>query len=603
MAVTTRTAEETADSPETSKQRRNLRPLLALQPYLLRHRDKIVYAGLALLVAATATLAIPVAVRRMIDFGFAGGSTTFISQYFAMLILIGGVLAIASACRFYFVSWLGERVVADLRADVFAHLAKLGPGYFDTAHSGEAMSRLSSDTTQIKSAAATAVSQAVRSTITIIGALVMMLITSPMLSVLVIAVIPLIVLPLLAYGRVVRRKSRAAQDSLADASALAAENLGAVRTMQAFTAEASIARRFQAATEIAFEDARSRLTARAVMTALAIVLVVVSIVGVLWVGASMVIAGTITAGRLSQFLLYSVFAAGSLAQLSEVWGEVQQAAGAAERLFELLETKPKITAPAAPARLPNPVAGRVTFENVAFAYPSRPNAPALDDVSFVVQPGERIALVGPSGAGKSSIFNLISRFYDPTSGRVLVDGIDVRDVDPVALRDAMAVVPQEINLFAGTIAENISYGRDKATADDIKAAAIAANADAFIQAFDDGYGTVLGEDGVTLSGGQRQRIAIARAVLRNPSILLLDEATSALDTESERAVQEALDRIMEGRTTLVITHRLSTVRRADRILVLDEGRIVEEGSHEALTTGNGLYTRLDTLQHAPRAAE
>ncbi|MGI9477698.1 MAG: ABC transporter transmembrane domain-containing protein [Hyphomicrobiaceae bacterium] len=579
-----------------------LQPLLALKPYLLRYKPAMIFAAIALLVAASATLAIPVAVRRMIDFGFSGDNGSFIDRYFAMMIVIGGVLAIASSARFYFVSWIGERVVADLRADVFQHLTRLGPAFFDRTHSGEVMSRLTSDTTQIKAAASSAISQSVRAVITISGALIMMFVTSVTLSMVVVAVIPMILIPIILFGRLVRKRSRQAQDSLAQSSALAAENLGAIRTLQAFTSEAAISKRFGGAVETAFDDARLRLVARALMTAMVMFLIVGSIVGVLWFGATMVIEGTITAGRLGQFVLYAVFASGSLAQLSEVWGEVQQAAGSAERLIELLETEPLIRSPQHPAPLPASSEGRVAFENVTLSYPSGTEQAALRDVSFDAAPGELVALVGPSGAGKSSVFNLIARFYDPADGRVMVDGVDVRDVDPLELRRRLALVPQEISLFADTITENIRYGDDGASDAAVREAARAANAQAFIEALPDGYDTVLGERGVTLSGGQRQRLAIARAILRNPPILLLDEATSALDAESEHAVQAALERVMKGRTTFVITHRLATIRQADRILVFDDGRLVEQGTHHSLTAAGGLYTRLAELQFTAAAA-
>jgi ATP-binding cassette, subfamily B, bacterial len=580
-----------------------LRPLLALKPYLQKHKLVLVCAAVALIFAASATLAIPVAVRRMIDFGFSGDNGSFIARYFGMLIIIGGVLAVASAARFYFVSWIGERVVTDLRADVFRQLTRLGPAFFDQTHSGEVMSRLTSDTTQIKSAASSAFSQAVRAAIMIVGAMIMMFVTSATLSLIVIAAIPLILVPIIGFGRLVRKRSRQAQDSLAQSSALAAENLGAVRTLQAFTSEAAIARRFDAAVETAFDDARARLIARALMTAMAMFLVVGSIVGVLWFGASMVIDGAITAGRLGQFILYAVFAAGSLAQLSEVWGEVQQAAGSAERLVELLETEPAIKAPAHPAAMPEPAEGRVTFTGASLTYPTRSGQSSLRGVSFDATPGQLIALVGPSGAGKTSVFNLIARFYDPTEGSIEVDGVDIRDVDPLELRRRMALVPQEVSLFADTIAGNIRYGDDTATDDAVRAAAKAANAHEFIDALPNGYDTLLGERGITLSGGQRQRIAIARAILRNPPILLLDEATSALDAESEQAVQQALEHVMQGRTTFVITHRLATIRKADRILVFDDGQLIEQGTHASLMADGGLYTRLAELQFTAKAAE
>lgn len=597
-------AGEPRSDGQPASRRVKLQPLLALKPYLLRYKPAMIFAAIALLVAASATLAIPVAVRRMIDFGFSGDNGSFIARYFAMMIVIGAVLAVASSARFYFVSWIGERVVADLRADVFKHLTRLGPAFFDRTHSGEVMSRLTSDTTQIKSAASSAISQSVRAVITISGALIMMFVTSVTLSLVVVAVIPMILIPIIVFGRLVRQRSRQAQDSLAQSSALAAENLGAIRTLQAFTSEAAISKRFGAAVDAAFNDARSRLVARALMTAMVMFLIVGSIVGVLWFGAAMVIDGTITAGRLGQFVLYAVFAAGSLAQLSEIWGEVQQAAGSAERLIELLETEPLIKSPQHPAAFPANSEGRVSFDNVSLVYPSGPGQTVLRDVSFDAAPGELVALVGPSGAGKSSVFNLIARFYDPATGRVTVDGIDVRDVDPLELRRRLALVPQEISLFADSIAENIRYGDDRASDDAVREAAKAANADTFIDALPNGYDTVLGERGVTLSGGQRQRLAIARAILRNPPILLLDEATSALDAESEQAVQAALERVMKGRTTFVITHRLATIRQANRILVFDDGQLVEQGTHQALTAQGGLYTRLAELQFtAATAAE
>ncbi len=583
--------------------RPSMRPLMALKPYLGRHPGMLAAAGIALVVSALAMLTVPIAVRRMIDFGFTSGDGTLIDRYFLTLIGIGVILAIASSARFYCVNWLGERVVADLRADVFRHMSRLGPAFYDREHSGEVMSRLTADTTQIKAAAGTAISQALRNAIMLIGALSMMIVTSPRLSMLVLVAIPVIVLPLVGIGRMVRRLSRQAQDSLAEASAYAAENLGAVRTMQAFGHEAAVAERFGGAVERAFEAARARLRARAGLTALAMFLVVTSIVGVLWAGSAAVIDGSLTGGRLGQFVLYALFAAGALAELSEVWGEVSQAAGAAERLSELLSITPEIRSPATPVALPAPPEGRVAFEGVTFAYPTRPDTPALDDLSFAVKPGETVALVGPSGSGKSTIFNLILRFYDPQRGIVRIDGVPAASADVAALRARVALVPQDLALFADTVAENIRYGSPTATDADIKRAAEAAQAAEFIGRLPDGFATRLGERGIQLSGGQRQRIAIARAVLRNAPILLLDEATSALDAENEGLVQRALEDVMKDRTTLVIAHRLATVQKADRILVLDKGRIVEEGTHAELTRKGGVYQRLASLQfaagHAP----
>lgn len=591
------------DSPSETRKGRSLRPLAAIKPYIVRHPLMLAAAVVALVVSAGAMLVVPMAVRRMIDFGFKSSDGQLINQYFAMLIVIGTVLALASSARFYFVNWLGERVVADLRADVFRHLTRLDPTFFEKTHSGEVMSRLTADTTQIKAAAGTALSQALRNLIMLVGALIMMFVTSPRLSALVLIAIPAIVLPLMAYGRVVRRLSREAQDSLAGASAYASENLVAVRTMQSFTSEEQVSRRFGSAVEQAFESARRRLKARAGLTALAIFLVVASVTAVLWFGASSVVSGEMSGGRLGQFVLYALFAAGAMAELSEVWGEMSQAAGAAERLNELLDEVPEIRSPANPKPLPVPARGEIAFEAVSFAYPSRGTTKALDGFTLAVKSGETVALVGPSGAGKSTLFSLLLRFFDPSQGRVLVDGVDVREVDLDALRSRIALVPQDLALFADTIAANIGYGSENLSRAAVEAAAVAAQADEFIRALPDGYDTRLGERGVTLSGGQRQRLAIARAILKDAPILLLDEATSALDAENEVLVQKALERVMEGRTTLVIAHRLATVQQADRIVVMDEGRIVEEGTHGELAKSSGLYSRLAKLQFGRDAAE
>ena len=593
---------EIEESEEKAK-RVSLRPLLRLRPYLLHYKGMLAVAFLALLLAAAATLAVPLAMRRMIDLGFSGIEPDLIDVYFATLIGVGVVLALASAARFYCVNWLGERVVADIRADVFKHLTGLSPAFYEVSHSGEVMSRLTADTTQVKAAASTAISQAIRNVLLLIGAIIMMVVTSTKLSLAVVIAIPIIVLPLAAYGRSVRARSRHAQDTLASASAYASESLGQVKVLQAFTNEAAATKRFSAAMDLAFEAANARAKARAGLTAIAIFLVFASVVGVLWYGAQDVLSGAMTGGTLGQFVLYAVFAAAAVGSLSEVWGEVAQAAGAAERLGELLQVESKITSPANPRALPEPPRGEIVFSDVFFTYPLRPEARSLDDVSFQVKPGERVALVGPSGAGKTTIFALLLRFYDPTSGRVEVDGVPVNTADLKALRSRFAVVPQETALFADTIAANIAYGADGASRAEIEEAAKAAYAHDFISELTLGYDTMLGEGGVTLSSGQRQRIAIARAVLRNAPILLLDEATSALDATSETLVQKALDRVMEKRTTLVIAHRLSTVVNADRILVLDRGRLVEEGTHQTLIRQGGVYARLAELQFAPDAAE
>ncbi len=595
-----------AGEPEASGQasrRRSLQPLLALKPYLMAHPKVLAGAGVALVVSAVAMLVLPLAVRRMIDNGFSAADGQFIDRYFGVMILIGGVVAVAAAFRAYFVNWLGERVVADLRRDVFAHLTTLGPAFFEKTHSGEVMSRLTADTTQLKSAAGSTMSQALRNTIMLIGALAMMFVTSPWLSGLVLLVIPAIVLPLMAYGRSVQKLTRRSQDMLAEASAYAAENLQAVRTMQAFRHEGAVAGRFGVAVERAFEAAKDRLKARSGLTAVAMFIVFASVIGVLWIGASSVIKGEMSGGTLSQFVLYALFAGGALAELAEVWGEVTQAAGAAERLVELKSVVPDISSPEHPKPLPEPARGDIDFDRVTFNYPSRPDQSALDNVSFRIRPGETVALVGPSGAGKSTIFNLLLRFYDPASGSVRLDGVSVADASIAALRDRIALVPQDVALFADTVSENIRYGTPDASDEDVRKAAVAAQADEFITALPNGYATRLGERGVTLSGGQRQRIAIARAILKDAPVLLLDEATSALDAENEVLVQKALNGVMKNRTTLVIAHRLATVQQADNILVLDEGRVVAEGTHAELVAKGGLYKRLAELQFGRDGAQ
>ena len=583
--------------------RPSLKPLSALKPYLARHKGMLSAALLALLISAAATLAIPLAVRRMIDLGFSGIEPDLIDKYFATLVGVGLILALASAARFYCVNWLGERVVADMRRDVFRHLTGLSPAFYETAHSGEVMSRLTADTTQVKAAAGTVISQALRNLLILIGACSLMVVTSPKLSLAVLIAIPVIVLPLVAYGRAVRALSREAQDTLANASAYASESLGQLRVLQAFTQEGAVTKRFGEAVERSFAAADARAKARAGLTGIAIFLVVASVVGVLWYGAQDVLSGAMTGGRLGQFVLYALLAAAAVGELSEVWGEVSQAAGAAERLAELLSIETKIKSPLHPKKLPSPPRGEIAFENVVFSYPLRPETSALKGVSFEAAKGERVAIVGPSGAGKTTIFALLLRFYDVDSGDVTVDGVNVSEADLTELRSRFAIVPQETELFADSVAANIAYGAAAATKDEIEQAARAAFAHDFIVALPQGYATMLGERGVTLSAGQRQRIAIARAVLRNAPILLLDEATSALDAESETLVQRALDGIMKGRTTLVIAHRLATVTEADRILVLDQGRLVEEGTHRSLLGKGGLYQRLAELQFAPDAAE
>ena len=581
---------------EDGRKRRTLKPLKRVLPFLAPYKVLVAGALFSLVLAAVTTLAVPVALRRMIDHGFTGSNAIFVNNYFGMLVLLALILALASGLRYFFVISLGERVVADLRNAVFSHVTALSPEFFDRSQSGEIVSRLSSDTTQIKSVVGATASVALRNMILGVGALAMMVVTSPKLSALVIAAIPIIVVPLIAFGRSVRRRSRMTQDMLAKANAYASEQIGAMRTLQAFTNENMVVGRFGSAVEKAFQAARSSIQARAILTAFAIFLIFSSIVAVLWFGSRDVLAGTMSAGTLGQFVLYAVFAGSSFGALSEVGGELAQAAGATERLVEILDEQPGIAAPLKPVAMPVPPRGEVVFDSVHFSYPTRPDAPSLNGVSFTVKPGETVAIVGPSGAGKSTIFALVMRYYDPQSGKILIDGVALPDADPQAVRTRISTVPQDVAIFATSVRENIAFGRPGASDEEIVAAAKAALAHDFIMALDKGYDTEVGERGVTLSGGQRQRIAIARAILRAAPILLLDEATSALDAESEMLVQKALDSLMADRTTLVVAHRLATVLKADRILVLDHGHIVEEGTHQSLVEKGGIYARLAKLQ-------
>ncbi len=570
-------------------------PILGLAPFVLAYKPMLAAAFATLIIATLATLAFPIAGRRMVD-GFADENVQFIDQYFLMLIAVAAVLGVSSAARFYFVSWIGERVVADLRSAVYAHVTRLSPAFYETMRTGEVLSRLTADTTLIKTVVGSSASIALRNFFLFIGSAIMMTYTSPALAGLVLLAVPVIMLPLIVFGRWVRRLSRLAQDRIADTSALGGETLNAMQTVQAFTHEEIDRTQFKATVEGSFEAARARISARSVLTALVMFLGFSSVFGVLWVGAQSVIAGTMSGGELLQFTLYSLFASAAVGALSEVWGDVQMAAGATERLVELLEVEPQIKAPANPVALPQPSKGVLSFEGVSFAYPARPGVSALDGLSLSVAPGETIAIVGPSGAGKSTIFQMLLRFFDPQRGVIRFDGVDLCQADPLEVRKCFALVPQETVVFGMSARDNIRYGRPEATDAQVQDAAKAAHIDDFLSSLPQGYETVFGERGMTLSGGQRQRIAIARAILRDAPVLLLDEATSALDAESEKFVQQALEGLMEGRTTIVIAHRLATVRKADRIIVMDQGRIVAQGAHEDLVAQGGLYARLASLQ-------
>ncbi len=575
---------------------RSLRPIARLTPFLLRYRGRMAIALVALLLAAAATLVVPIAARRVIDNGFTTANATLVNQYFAVMLAVVGLLAAASAIRFYYVMWLGERVVADIRDALFGHLMNLSPAFYEAQKTGEVVSRLTADTTQIKSAFSSTASVALRNLVMFVGAMVMMVFTSPKLAGLSLLAIPLVVLPLVVYGRKVRSLSRLAQDTLANSAAFAQERLSAITTVQSNVQEGFARNAFGEATATAFGAAAQRTRSRAMLTGAIIFVALGAIVCLLWYGAREVMSGTMTGGTLGQFVIYAILAASSLGQLSEVWGEVQLAAGAAERISELLDEVPHIAAPAYPTALPQPSRGEVAFQDVSFSYPTRAAASALKQVSFAVATGETVAIVGPSGAGKTTIFTLIQRFFDPLSGRVTLDGIDIRTADPLEVRRRIAVVPQETIIFSGSVLDNIRFGKPEAAEAEVRAAALAARVDEFAVRLPKGYDTEVGERGMTLSGGQRQRIAIARAILRDAPILLLDEATSALDAESEALIQEALEKLTANRTTLVIAHRLATVRNADRILVFDQGALIAEGKHGELVESSPLYGRLAKLQ-------
>lgn len=574
---------------------KNISALRALYPFLRPYWKLMLGAVLALVATAMISLTLPLAVRRVVDnFGTEDGA--ILDQYFLAALGIAGLLALGTGLRYALVTRLGERVVADIRKAVFSCVIGMSPSFYENTMTGEVLSRITTDTTLIQSVVGSSISIALRNVLIFAGGLALMLLTSAKLTSLVLLIVPAVVVPILVLGRRLRALSRENQDWIAASSGRASEQLNAVQTVQAFTHEAASRAMFSDITETSFAVAKRRVTTRALMTVIVIFLVFSGVVGVLWIGANDVRGGVMTSGTLVQFVIYAVMVAGAVAALSEIIGELQRAAGATERLVELLYAEDTVRDVAAPVSLPDPVQGRITFENVHFAYPARPDIAALDRVNLTIEPGETVAFVGPSGAGKTTIIQMLLRFYDPQSGRILIDGIDVAKMQREVFRKYLALVPQDPAIFAASAADNIAFGRPDATQEEIETAARAAAAHDFIMALPDGYGSPLGERGVMLSGGQKQRVAIARAILRDAPVLLLDEATSALDAESEGAVQEAVDSLAEGRTTLIVAHRLATVKKADRIVVMENGRVVAQGAHSQLVSEGGLYARLAKLQ-------
>jgi len=577
----------------------SLEPLRALLPYLAPYSGRMILALFALLIAAAAMLALPQALKNVIDKGFSTANAAAIDRYFLLLLLAAFVFAAFASLRFYLVGWIGERVVADIRSAVYQRVIHMDPAFFEVTKTGEVLSRLTTDTSLIQSLSGVGLSILLRSTVSFLGSLVLLLLTSLKLALIIFALIPAVLVPMLFFGRRVRGLSRASQDRVADTSGLAGETLNAIQTVQAFTLEDLQQRRYDSAVEESFRTGIRRMRVRAWMIAAAVICVFSAVTLVLWLGARSVLHGTMTGGELAQFLSYAIFMATAVTSLSEMWGEVQRAAGAMERTVELLESRPSIRTPENPIALNVPT-GQIRFEHLNFNYPSRPDTRALDDFHLDISAGETVAFVGPSGAGKSTTFQLLLRFYDPSSGRILIDGLDIALANPSAVRAQIGLVPQETMIFGASARENIRYGRPGASDAEIEDAARAAAADEFITRLPEGYDTFLGERGARLSGGQKQRIAIARAILKNPPILLLDEATSSLDSESERLVQDALERLMRNRTTLVIAHRLATAINSDRIVVIDRGRIVGIGRHDELLRDNALYARLAALQFGER---